>query len=80
MDDSGRMYASPAALREMCGKEADVEPESEMPPGTLLIADPKVAAMLAGMPRRARRAFMSERRRGVSEDDALGAAEAVLND
>lgn len=81
MDDSGRMYASEGhqeRLRRMLGESIDVEPIESAPESALAIEEEWIAKRLATMPRRARRAFMSERRRGASEPDALASAEAVM--
>jgi hypothetical protein len=81
MDDSGRMYASKEhreRLREMLGESVDVEPIEGAPDSALAIEDEWIAKRLANMPRRARRAFMSERRRGATESAALASAEAAM--
>lgn len=82
MDDCGRMWVSAAQRAEFerayFGKAIDVEPGDEVPPGTLPIDDGEVATRLAGMNRARRRAFMSARRRGASEEDALVAAGGAL--
>lgn len=76
MDDQGKMYANQAALDAMDEQLREhFTPTEDMPADALEISDPKVAAMLAGMNRRARLVYRSERRRGASEAEALGAAE-----
>jgi collagenase-like PrtC family protease len=76
MDSQGNLHANRAALEAMEEQLAEAfTPTEDMPADAIEISDPKVAAMLAGMNRRARLVYRSERRRGASEEEALGAAE-----
>jgi hypothetical protein len=76
MDSNGTLRANQAALDAMDEQLREhFTPTEDMPADAVEIADPKVAASLAGMNRRARLVYRSERRRGASEDEALGAAE-----
>lgn len=78
MDSKGNLYAIKAALGAMeeTMRDAFMQTE-ELPangPDFLAIDDEYVAAQLAGMNRRARMVYFSERRRGASERSALDAA------
>lgn len=80
MNNNGDMYMTAemkAAFEEAFGKPVDAEtgPWSE---DALAIEDQDIARELAGMNRAARRAFMSERRRGSPEAAAIEAARATL--
>jgi len=83
MDTSGNFYGSPEAQEEIgkiLGKlgAEKMRPIEEMPAGSISIESEAVAKALAGMNRRQRRAFVAERRRGASEETAIGRAELVL--
>jgi len=76
MDSRGNLHANQAALDAMDEQLREhFTPTEDMPADAVDIADPKVAASLAGMNRRARLVYYSERRRGASEEEAMGAAE-----
>lgn len=82
MDSRGDMYANRAALESMSEtlrrmfKETD---DTKPAPEGALPLDVSVAAKLAPMPRRVRRAFFSLRRRGVDEAEAFARAEEALD-
>lgn len=85
MDSSGRMYMPPEyerQLAEMFSQKADALAEEikfgAVPEDALPIEDEAIALELAGMNRRARLAFFSERRRGATESSALAAAKNTL--
>lgn len=80
MDSNGNMYLDEAArkaLEEAFGDDAAAgfSPTPALQTELLGIESTKVAYELSRLNRRARLVYFSERKRGASEDEALGAAE-----
>lgn len=71
MDGPQTLVVSQETLRALC-------PEAEAEPNPLPPEDHKLAEMLAQLNHRSRRVYWRERRRGRTEDEALGAAWGAL--
>ena len=81
MDDQGKIYANEAARAEleaaMQDKDERVHPLVDKPANAIGL-DRMTAQALAGMNRKQRMAFYSEKRRGASLDEAFEAARRAL--
>ena len=80
MDSNGNMYLDEAArkaLEEAFGEDAakGFQPTPALETEMLGIDNMKVAYALSRLNHKARQVYFSERRRGASEEEALGAAE-----